>query len=100
PSSIVLNCESLHFSPYVTGADIVLEYIPAARQFGCPPTYLDATFSPVWRAPCTPDSGYCGCDNCKGGLIDIRARIQTYKDRLDILDYDRSKTVWTTPQAI
>ena len=37
---------------------------------------------------------------CKSGLIDIRARIQTYKDRLDILGYDRSKTVWTTPQAI
>ncbi|KIM61745.1 hypothetical protein SCLCIDRAFT_51353, partial [Scleroderma citrinum Foug A] len=61
---------------------------------------INATFSPVWHTPCTRDFGHCGCDICKGGLIDIRARIQTYKDRLNILGYDRSKTVWTMPQAI
>ena len=33
PILIVLNCESLHFSPYITGADIMLKYIPAVRQF-------------------------------------------------------------------
>ena len=35
PILIMLNCESLHFLPYVTGADIMLKYIPAAQQFSC-----------------------------------------------------------------
>ncbi|KAI5990410.1 hypothetical protein EDD15DRAFT_2388785 [Pisolithus albus] len=91
PISIVLNCEDYNFSPYVEGADIVLE--------DAYPIGINATYSPVWKTPCTPDFGHCGCDNCKGGLIDIKARVQTYKDRLDILGYDRTKTVWTTPQA-
>lgn len=91
PISIVLNCEDYNFSPYVEGADIVLE--------DAYPIGINATYSPVWNTPCTPDFGHCGCDNCKGGLIDIKARVQTYKDRLDILGYDRTKTVWTTPQA-
>jgi len=56
-------------------------------------THLDATFSPVWHTPCTPDFGLCGCDNCVGGLIDIKTRMRAFKDRLDILGYDRSKTV-------
>ncbi|KAH7882792.1 hypothetical protein F5I97DRAFT_320442 [Phlebopus sp. FC_14] len=92
PVSIVLNCEDYNFSPYVDGADIVLE--------DAYPIGINATFSPVWHTECTPDFGHCGCDNCKGSLIDIRSRIQTYKNRLEILGYDRTKTVWTTPQAM
>lgn len=91
PVSIVLNCEDYNFSPYVEGADIVLE--------DAYPIGINATYSPVWNTPCTPDFGHCGCDNCQGGLIDIKARVQTYKNRLDILGYGRTKTVWTTPQA-
>ncbi|KAL4065515.1 hypothetical protein V8B97DRAFT_1875292 [Scleroderma yunnanense] len=91
PISIVLNCQDYNFSPYIEGADIVLE--------DAYPIGINATYSPVWNTPCTPDFGHCGCDNCKGGLIDIRSRIQTFKNRLDILGYDRSKAVWTTPQA-
>ncbi|KAI6003487.1 hypothetical protein F5J12DRAFT_155331 [Pisolithus orientalis] len=92
PIGIVLNCEDYDFTPYVEGADIVLE--------DAYPIGINATYSLVWHTPCTPDFGHCGCDDCKGGLIDIKARIQTYKDRLDILGYDRTKTVWTTPQAV
>lgn len=92
PVGIVLNCEDYNFTPYVEGADIVLE--------DTYPIGINATYSLVWHTPCTPDFGHCGCDDCKGGLIDIQARIQTYKDRLDILGYDRTKTVWTTPQAV
>ncbi|KAI6037979.1 hypothetical protein EDC04DRAFT_2070394 [Pisolithus marmoratus] len=91
PVSIVLNCEDYNFSPYVEGADIVLE--------DAYPIGINATYSTVWNTSCTPDFGHCGCDNCKGGLIDIKARVQTYKDRLDILGYSRTKSVWTTPQA-
>jgi hypothetical protein len=92
PVSIVLNCEDYNFTPYVEGADIVLE--------DAYPIGINATYSPVWHTECTPDFGHCGCDNCKGTLDDIRSRIQTYKDRLNILGYDRTKTVWTTPQAV
>ncbi|KAG2078440.1 hypothetical protein BDR04DRAFT_311283 [Suillus decipiens] len=91
PVSIVLNCQDYNFSPYVNGADIVLQ--------DAYPIGINATWSPVWNTECTPDFGHCGCDNCKGTLYDIRARIQTYKDRLNILGFDRTKSVWTTPQA-
>ncbi|KAF9221749.1 hypothetical protein BS17DRAFT_241786 [Gyrodon lividus] len=92
PVSIVLNCEDYNFTPYVEGADIVLE--------DAYPIGINATYSPVWHTECTPDFGHCGCDNCQGFLYDVKARIQTYKDRLDILGYDRTKSVWTTPQAV
>ena len=83
--------QDYNFSPYIEGADIVLE--------DAYPVGIDPDYSPVWNTTCTPDFGHCGCDNCKGYIYDIKARIQTFKDRLDILGYDRSKTVWTTPQA-
>ncbi|KAI9457834.1 hypothetical protein HD554DRAFT_2177530 [Boletus coccyginus] len=83
PVSIALNCQ---------GADIVLE--------NAYPVGINATFSPVWHTECNPYFGHCGCDNCQGSIYDIKARIQTFKDRLDILGYDRTKAVWTTPQAI
>ena len=83
--------QDYNFSPYVEGADIVLE--------DAYPVGINATYSPVWHTECTPDFGHCGCDNCQGNIYDIKARIQTFKDRLNILGYDRTKTVWTTPQA-
>ncbi|KAG2137495.1 hypothetical protein DEU56DRAFT_756073 [Suillus clintonianus] len=92
PISIVLNCQDYNFSPYVKGADIVLQ--------DAYPIGINATWSPVWHTECTPDFGHCGCDNCQGYMWDVRARVQTYKDRLNILGYDRTKSVWTTPQAI
>ncbi|KIJ18323.1 hypothetical protein PAXINDRAFT_167512 [Paxillus involutus ATCC 200175] len=92
PVSIVLNCQDYNFTPYVEGADIVLE--------DAYPLGINATYSPVWHTECTPDFGHCGCDNCQGFLYDVTARIQTYKNRLEILGFDRTKTVWTTPQAV
>ncbi|KAG1797108.1 uncharacterized protein HD556DRAFT_274370 [Suillus plorans] len=91
PISIVLNCQDYNFSPYVNGADIILH--------DAYPIGINATFSPVWHTACTPDFGHCGCDNCKGTLYDVKARVQTFKDRLNILGFDRTKSVWTTPQA-
>ncbi|KAG1771306.1 hypothetical protein EDD22DRAFT_864291, partial [Suillus occidentalis] len=91
PISIVLNCQDYNFSPYVKGADIVLQ--------DAYPIGINATWSPVWHTECTPDFGHCGCDNCQGGMWDVKARVQTFKNRLNILGYDRTKSVWTTPQA-
>ncbi|KAG1894306.1 uncharacterized protein F5891DRAFT_1256151 [Suillus fuscotomentosus] len=91
PVSTVLNCQDYNFSPYINGADIVLYY---ANLIG-----INTTFSPMWHTVCTLDFGHCGCDNCKGTLYDVRARVQTFKDRLNILGFDRTKSVWTMPQA-
>ncbi|KAG2076804.1 hypothetical protein BDR04DRAFT_1089043 [Suillus decipiens] len=91
PVSIVLNCQDYNFSPYVNGADIVLQ--------DAYPIGINATWSPVWNTECTPDFGHCGCDNCQGQVWDVKARVQTFKDRLNILGFDRTKSVWTTPQA-
>ncbi|KAG2756340.1 hypothetical protein P692DRAFT_20791093 [Suillus brevipes Sb2] len=91
PISIVLNCQDYNFSPYVKGADIVLQ--------DAYPIGINATWSPVWHTECTPDFGHCGCDNCQGGMWDVKARVETFKNRLNILGYDRTKSVWTTPQA-
>ncbi|KAG2155662.1 hypothetical protein DEU56DRAFT_897582 [Suillus clintonianus] len=91
PVSIVLNCQDYNFSPYVGGADIVLQ--------DAYPIGINATWSPVWNTECTPDFGHCGCDNCQGEMWDVKARVQTFKNRLNILGFDRTKSVWTTPQA-
>ncbi|EIW76589.1 hypothetical protein CONPUDRAFT_76224 [Coniophora puteana RWD-64-598 SS2] len=91
PVGIVLNCENYNFSPYAEGADIVLE--------DAYPIGINATWSVVWDTPCTPDFGHCGCDNCQGTQDDIRARVQTYKDRLAIQGWERTKSVWSVPQA-
>ncbi|KAG1757074.1 hypothetical protein EDB19DRAFT_1932603 [Suillus lakei] len=82
PVSIVLNCQDYNFSPY-----------------DAYPIGINATWSPVWNTECTPDFGHCGCDNCQGQMWDVKARVQTFKDRLNILGFDRTKSVWTTPQA-
>ncbi|KAG1824197.1 hypothetical protein EV424DRAFT_1538222 [Suillus variegatus] len=91
PVSTVLNCQDYNFSPYINGANIVLYY---AYLIG-----INTTFSPMRHTVYTLDFGYCGCDNCKGTLYDVRAHVQTFKDRLNILGFDRTKSVWTTPQA-
>jgi len=75
----------------VKSADIVFQ--------NANPIGINATFSPVWHTECSPYFGRCGCDNCQGSVYDITARVQTFKDRLDILGYDRTKAVWTVPQA-
>ncbi|KIJ05253.1 hypothetical protein PAXINDRAFT_103852 [Paxillus involutus ATCC 200175] len=81
PVSIVLNCEDYDFAPYVEGTDIVVQ--------NAYPIGINATFSPVWHTECTPNFGHCSCDNCQGFVHDIKARMQTYKNRLYILGFER-----------
>ena len=51
------------------------------------------------RTPCTTDYGDCGCDNCHGEFEDISTRMDEFADRLFTLGWDRTKAVWTVPQA-
>ncbi|KAI0077012.1 hypothetical protein K474DRAFT_1175661 [Panus rudis PR-1116 ss-1] len=91
PVSLVLNCENYYFDAYTAGTDIVMQ-----------DTYMignNVTFSSEWGTPCTPDYGDCGCDNCKGEFEDISTRMDEFAERLWILGWDRTKAVWTVPQA-
>jgi hypothetical protein len=91
PVSLVLNCQDHQFTAYTAGTDIVMQ-----------DTYMignNATWSNEWNTSCTPDFGDCGCDNCKGEFEDISVRMDSFKERLDVLGWDRTKAVWTVPQA-
>ena len=91
PVSLVFNCQDYQFEPYATGTDIVMHdaYMIA----------INATYSVVWNTSCTPDHGDCGCDNCVGEFEDISQRIDQFGDRLEALGWERTKAVWTVPQA-
>ncbi|KAF8637158.1 hypothetical protein AX17_003062 [Amanita inopinata Kibby_2008] len=91
PVSLVLNCENYHFTEYTSGSDIVMQ---DAYMIG-----NNVTFSTVWRTPCTPDYGDCGCDNCQGSFEDISTRMDEFRERLFINGWERTKAVWTVPQG-
>lgn len=63
------------------------------------PIDINATYSVVWNTSCTRDVGDCGCDNCRGDFEDIRNRMDDFAARLEVLGWERPKTVWTVSQA-
>lgn len=91
PVSLVLNCLDYFFPEYIEGADVVMQ--------DTYPIAVNTTFSAVYHAPCTPDFGVCGCDDCKGNFEDIVERMDVFANRLDVLGANRQKTVWAVPQA-
>jgi hypothetical protein len=91
PVSLVLNCQDYEFASQSSGADILLQ-----------DTFMisnNVTFSSEWHTPCNTTYGCCGCDNCKGQFEDISDRVDTFKDRLQILGRERTTAVWSVPQA-
>ena len=91
PVSSVLNCQDYEFEAYTAGTDIVM---PDVYTIG-----INATHSVVWDTDCTPDFGDCGCDNCVGEFEDISRGVDQFGGRLQALGWERSKSVWTVPQA-
>ncbi|KAA1475750.1 hypothetical protein DENSPDRAFT_842586 [Dentipellis sp. KUC8613] len=91
PTSLVLNCQDYFFSDYAAGADIVMQDVYEIGN--------NVTFSSEWHTPCTPERGDCGCDNCKGRFEDIRDRVTEFQQRFEVLGWERTKRVWTVPQA-
>lgn len=59
----------------------------------------NVTYSNEWNNTCTPDFGDCGCDNCQGNFEDISNRMDEFKERNFINGWERTKAVWTVPQA-
>lgn len=118
PVSLVLNCQDYYWANYTAGADIVMQ---DAYTIG-----NNVSFSSEWGTVCTPDYGDCGCDNCVsippgasqavppnstlppgavpansgiGSYFNIADRISSFKNRLEVMGWQRTKTVWTVPQA-
>jgi len=91
PVSLVLNCKNYYFTEYASGADIVMQ--------DAYPVGINATWSIVWDTPCTLDYGDCGCDDCKGSFHDISTRMDEFRQRLFINGWERTKALWTLPQA-
>jgi len=91
PVSLVLNCQDYEWTPYSSGADILLQdtYVVG----------INPTFSVVYGTECTTVYGDCGCDNCKGSFQDISTRMDEFKDRIFINGWELEKAVWTVPQA-
>ncbi|KAI0297066.1 hypothetical protein B0F90DRAFT_1811231 [Multifurca ochricompacta] len=91
PSSLVLNCQDYFFTDYAAGTPVLLQ--------DTYPIGINATFSVIWKTPCTSIRGDCGCDNCVGDFEDIRGRMDDFATRMEVLGWERSKTVWTVPQG-
>lgn len=91
PISLVLNCADYEFTSYAAGADILMQ---DAYMIG-----NNATWSTVWGTECTDDFGDCGCDDCEGVFEDISRRVDSFKERMSIMGWERTKVVWTVPQA-
>jgi hypothetical protein len=91
PNSLVLNCQDYFFSSYAAGADILLQDVYEVGN--------NVTFSTEWGTVCNENQGDCGCDNCKGQFEDIRDRISQFKERMEVLGWERTKSVWTVPQG-
>ncbi|KAG6014698.1 hypothetical protein E4U41_004783 [Claviceps citrina] len=68
PVSVTLNCQDFYFEEYTAGADLIMEDVY--------PIGINSTFS-KWGTPCNATYGDCGCDNCRGGVGDVPARLDT-----------------------
>lgn len=118
PVSLVLNCQDYEWTSYTAGTDIVMQDVYMIGN--------NVTWSNRWNTTCTPDYGDCGCDNCFsipagdnsavppnttyyggtvpagsgiGSYFDISDRVSSFKNRLEVMGWERTKAVWTVPQA-
>lgn len=117
PVSLVLNCQDYYFTSYAAGTDIIMQdvYIIGAN----------VNTSLMFNTPCTPAYGDCGCDNCSpipaglndavppanassipvpansgiGSFTDVSDRVTSFLNRMEVVGWERTKTVWSVPQA-
>ncbi|KAG6327165.1 hypothetical protein ID866_11924 [Astraeus odoratus] len=118
PVSLVLNCQDYYWPEYTAGTDVVMQDVYMIGN--------NVTFSNQWGTVCTPDYGDCGCDNCVsipagdtaavppnstlppgpvpadsgiGTYFNIVDRVSSFTNRLEVMGWQRTKAVWTVPQA-
>ncbi|KIJ20630.1 hypothetical protein PAXINDRAFT_6424 [Paxillus involutus ATCC 200175] len=117
PVSLVLNCQDYYWSSYAAGADIVMQDVYM--------TAVNVNVSSKFNTTCTTVYGVCGCDNCSpipagdtnavppntlssgsveansriGSFFDISDRVSSFRNRMEVVGWERTKAVWTVPQA-
>ena len=95
PTSLVLNCYNFYYQDYTSGADIVLtDPYPIATN---------VTFSSRYGTVCNTTYGCCGCDDCKGSLLDISERMDLMHQYETIVGGSANgrnpKSFWGVPQV-
>ena len=91
PSSLCLNCQDFIFNHYAAGTPILMIDVY--------PIGINPNYSSRYNTPCGPDQGCCGCDNCAGDFEDIRHRMNDFRMRLEVLGWERTKSIMTIPQG-
>ncbi|KAH9008415.1 hypothetical protein EDB84DRAFT_96555 [Lactarius hengduanensis] len=91
PSSLCLNCQDYLFNHYAAGTPILMQ--------DTYPIGINPNYSVMYNTPCSTEQGCCGCDNCVGDFEDIRNRMDDFAMRLEVLGWERSKSVWAIPQG-
>ena len=91
PSSLCLNCQDYLFDHYAAGTPILMADVY--------PIGVNPNYSVKYNTPCGPDQGDCGCDNCAGDFEDIRQRMNDFRMRLEVLGWERMKSIMTIPQG-
>jgi hypothetical protein len=91
PSSVCLNCQDFLFNHYAAGTPILMADVY--------PIGINPNYSVMYNTPCSTEQGCCGCDNCVGDFEDIRNRMDDFRMRLEVLGWERIKTVMTVPQG-
>ena len=89
PVSLVLNCANYYFATYGAATDILME--------DAYPIGINATYS-KWGTVCNATYGDCGCDDCKGELSDVSARLDDFTDYQEWLGW-WPKPTWAVPQS-
>ena len=89
PVSLVLNCANYYFAAYGAGTDILME--------DAYPIGINATYS-KWGTVCNMTYGDCGCDDCKGDLSDVSARLDDFTAYQEWLGW-YPKPTWAVPQS-
>ncbi|KAF9234992.1 hypothetical protein BU15DRAFT_65213 [Melanogaster broomeanus] len=117
PVSLVLNCQDYYWSTYAAGADILMLDVYM--------TGVNVNVSSKFNTTCTTVYGVCGCDNCSpipagdtnavppntlssssvpadsgiGSFFDVSDRVSSFINRMEVMGWERTKAVWTVPQA-
>ncbi|KAH7924185.1 hypothetical protein BV22DRAFT_1130026 [Leucogyrophana mollusca] len=125
PVSLVLNCQDYEWASYTAGTDIVMQdaYMisnnvtwsnewntactPDFGDCGCDnclsiPAGDNSAVPPNSTLPGSTLTGFDGtvpANSGVGSYFDISNRVSSFKNRLEVMGWERTKAVWTVPQA-
>ncbi|KAH7924181.1 hypothetical protein BV22DRAFT_1035409 [Leucogyrophana mollusca] len=125
PVSLVLNCQDYEWASYTSGTDIVMQdaYMvsnnvtwsnewnttctPDFGDCGCDnclsiPAGDNLSVPPNSTLPGSTPTGFEGTVPANSGIgsyFDISDRVSSFKNRLQVMGWERTKAVWTVSQA-